>query len=258
MPNKDDGIPENGGGLDSLEQSISPFPTRKSIVSEAKANMLNAAADGMRADSGLRLEITKEVKLTFSRLNLWVIFLITLLSLFDVILIFKEYESAEATVITEKVIIALIAGTVAQAGVAIIAIVRYLFPQTNGQRLLRENSGSDNRDGTYGSLNNYGAIMFVGVLIIGILIGAILIKDRDFYSMIKPTETGLKHGSGTADSRPQKIGECEINVSQNTIVDYEQKPSSGLASKKPPQKTNKSACLKTDKNDDIRLNVDSR
>jgi len=126
MPNKDDGIPENGGGLDSLEQSISPFPTRKSIVSEAKANMLNAAADGMRADSGLRLEIAKEVKLIFSRLNLWVIFLITLLSLFDVILIFKEYESAEARVITEKVIIALIAGTVAQAGVAIIAIVRYL------------------------------------------------------------------------------------------------------------------------------------
>ncbi|MBK7648302.1 MAG: hypothetical protein IPJ12_14370 [Betaproteobacteria bacterium] len=65
MPNKDDGIPENGGGLDSLEQSISPFPTRKSIVSEAKANMLNAAADGMRADSGLRLEIAKRGEADF-------------------------------------------------------------------------------------------------------------------------------------------------------------------------------------------------
>lgn len=80
-------------------------------------------------DTEMRMEFAREIKKIFALLNRWLFSLIAVAAIFDCLMIFKGVYDSSNRFISDRVILALIAGTVAQVGAAFFAIVKYLFPK---------------------------------------------------------------------------------------------------------------------------------
>jgi hypothetical protein len=88
-----------------------------------------ASVRGLNTDITLRPWMCLVMALVFVGLNLGVGWMVYVAYVADLDLLRQKLETADQRVISEKVFIALIGGTVVQVGAGIAAIVAYLFPK---------------------------------------------------------------------------------------------------------------------------------
>lgn len=110
-------------------------PSSTSVVTvRHTADRLAAEIRSTNADTYLRIAMAVVISLIFIGLNAAVIYIINGAMTVDNAMISLAPNHAPHRLVTEKVLMALIAGTVAQTGIAILAIMSYLFPKERGKQ----------------------------------------------------------------------------------------------------------------------------
>jgi hypothetical protein len=130
---------------------------------DAKAKKANQQAKSEKSNSEMRLDLTKEIKAVFGKLNVSVFAIVAVLALIDVVLILAGKEPSKDRLISEKIVLALIAGTVAQAGAAFIAIVGYLFPKKQS-KASETTSEKSTTSVVLGFVGGTGLGLFLGII----------------------------------------------------------------------------------------------
>lgn len=128
---------QNPAQLSKDEQKPLPEgqPEQFYLVANYTDDLFVAHLKSIDTDTALRDGFVHELKKLFSQLNRGVFILVAGLAAVDVILLIRGFAGPETRIVSEKVVLALIAGTVAQAGAAIIGIIGYLFPKSKAANL---------------------------------------------------------------------------------------------------------------------------
>lgn len=205
----------------------------KAMLTTAQAKLTDQHAASEKSNNEMRIELSKEIKSVFGKLNISVFVIIAVLALIDVALVVSGKEAVKDRLISEKVLLALMAGTVAQAGAAFIAIVGYLFPKkSEGEQIGKSTSASSPI--LVSLIGGAGLGLFLGVVMMSPpVISDVAAKSREPVSAISslsnqcadrdagivPTIgslTIIQSASGSTDERTSKLKSFKASSPQST------------------------------------------